>query len=167
MCVCVCLPSGDGVEGACSLYKGPVCSPWWHLTQCLCSSPVSRALCPATRPVNTCTNTHIHTHLQHSTLDNHTCTTPALPVQDYDTRTHTHKSAHARPRHPRKADLSLSWITDIHTAPCSQNNSTSHRVYNRACVSVTFLYDSVWFIRGWNPKQLTCSHGSFGFEFHV
>lgn len=67
VCVCVVLHSGDGVEGVCpracslsSLYKGPVCSPWWLLTQCLSSSPV-RALCPATRPVNT----HTHTHALH------------------------------------------------------------------------------------------------------
>lgn len=59
---------GDGVEGMCpwarspsSPHKGPACSPWWHLTQCLSSSPVSRALCPAIRPVNTHTHTHAFT----------------------------------------------------------------------------------------------------------
>lgn len=138
VCVCVVLHSGDGVEGVCpracslsSLYKGPVCSPWWLLTQCLSSSPV-RALCPATRPVNT------HTH---------TCTSPALPQPDYDTRTHAHAHAHAHHQHPGKADLSLSWITDIYMAPCSQNNliplTPSLRVYNKAYVCVRFLSDSV------------------------
>lgn len=95
-CLRVMLYSGDSAEGVCprvcslsSLYKEPVCSPWWHLTQCLSSSPVSRALCPATRPVNT----HALTHTQ-CTLDNHTCTSPALPQPDYDTLMSTHTHMH-------------------------------------------------------------------------
>lgn len=97
-----------------------------------------------------------HTHT-------HTCTSPALPQPDYDTRTHAH--AHAHHQHPGKADLSLSWITDIHMAPCSQNNliplTPSLRVYNKAYVCVRFLSDSVWLIRGWNPQQVSSSpfHG--------
>lgn len=120
VCVCVVLQSGDGVEGACpracslsSLYKGPVCSPWWHLTQCLSSSPVSRALCPATRPVNA------HTHTQ-----SHACTSPALRQPDYDAhsqaRTRTHGSDTLG-----KANPPLSWITDIQTASRSLNNLIS------------------------------------------
>lgn len=60
---------GDGDEGACpwacspgSPHKGAACSPWWHLTQCLSSSPVSRALCPTIRPVNTHKRAHPNTH---------------------------------------------------------------------------------------------------------
>lgn len=63
--------------------------------------------------------------------------------------THTHKHAHTHARHqrPGKADLPLSWITDIHTTPCSQNNliplTPSRWVYNQAYVCVRFLSDSV------------------------
>jgi len=87
--VCVVFDGGGGVEGVCprvsslsSLYKGPLCSPWWHLTQCLSSSPVSGALCPANRPVPTHTHTHTHTHLHTHTL-NQPC--------PYRVMTHTHK----------------------------------------------------------------------------
>lgn len=122
-----------GCPRACSLsslYKGPVCSPWWHLTQCLSSSPVSRALCPATRPVST------HTH-----------TLQQLCLNRIMTHTHKHARTHARHQRPGKADLPLSWITDIHTTPCSQNNliplTPSRWVYNKAYVCVRFLSDSV------------------------
>lgn len=99
---------GHGVEGtgpwACcpsSPHKGPACSPRWHLTQCLSSSPVGRALCPAIRPVNT--YTHAQTH------------TPPLQWLNWI-------AAHARQRHPGKADLSLSEISDIQTAVRSHSN---------------------------------------------
>lgn len=85
--------------------------------------------------------------------------------------THTHKHAHTHARHqrPGKADLPLSWITDIHTTPCSQNNliplTPSRWVYNKAYVCVRFLSDSVWLIHGWNPQQVS-SPPSHGFELH-
>lgn len=101
-----------GVEGTCpwafspsSPHKGPACSPRWHLTQCLSSSPVGRALRPAIRPVNTHTHTHaqIHTH----------------PLY---TRWLNWIRVHARQRHPGKADLPFSWITDIQAAIRSHSN---------------------------------------------
>lgn len=50
--------------------------------------------------------------------------------------TRSHGLAHHR--RPGKADLSLSWITDIHMASCSQNNlisvTLSARLYNKTCV---------------------------------
>lgn len=160
-CLRLVLYSGDSVEGVCprvcslsSLYKEPVCSPWWHLTQCLSSSPVSRALCPATRPVNAHTLTHTHTV---HTWQSHMRFTSLASTGLWHTLMSTH--THPRHQHPGKADLSLSWITDIHTALCSQNNliplTPSLRVYSKAYVCVRFLSDSVWLIRGWNPQQVS------------
>lgn len=137
------------VGGACpwdcslsSLHKGPVCSPWWHLTQCLSSSPVSRALCPATRPVNT--------HRR----------APRQPCPDR-IMTHAHKHAHAHHRHPGKVDLSLSWITGIHTASCLQNNLISLTPFTLGLQRGLCLCQiSLWLICGWNPQQDFSAHSS-------
>lgn len=91
-----------------------------------------------------CQHTHAQTHRAHLTIT-HALHQPCL--NRIMTHTHTHARAHAHHQHPGKADLLLSWITDIHTAPCSQNNliplTPSLRVYNKAYVCVRLLSDSV------------------------
>lgn len=74
---------------------------------------------PCAQPPALSTHTHSHTHSAHLTIT-HALHQPCL--NRIMTHTHEHAHTHAQHQHPRKADLLLSWITDIHTALCSQNN---------------------------------------------
>lgn len=71
---------------------------------------------------------HAHTHLHgervHLTIT-HALQQPCLNRIMTHSQASTHTHTHARHQHPGKADLSLSWITDIHTASCPQNNLIS------------------------------------------
>lgn len=106
-------------------------------------------------------STQTDTHSEH-TWQSHMHLTSLASTGLWHTLTSTNKHAHHQ--HPGKADLLLSWITDIHTASCSPNNlislTPSLWVYNEAYNCVRCLSDSVWLICGLNPQQVFSAHSS-------
>lgn len=130
----VCVYSGDGVWGA-----RPRAALWAPCTKDLSVLPSGIWLSVWAVPQSAghraqpaaLSHARPQTHRAHLTIA-HALQQPCLD------RIMTRSRGLAHHRRPGKADLSLSWITDIHTASCSQNNlisvTLSARVYNKTRV---------------------------------